>query len=302
MWKVFLIILFVFSAYKSISQPLGAESSDTSVVDSSAMLDSISLFTAYQLFYPQYFILPETHDRYYPFPSLMDPHLAEKWPVLYELRKDGSPLVRNTDKDFLLGFLTILALTLVTGLRMFPDALMPISWFTKKPSTYEERSRDDVSPVHLLFNLLFFCVLGLIIWFAYHHLLSYSSTPHQIPYFILLVAIVYGVKSIFYRSTGLLFGFKDTLIAYLQVVFKINRCLAVLLLPLVFWMIFSSPFWAKWALFCALGTISLFLGLRFYRGMQLSSKLISNRIHFLFYLCASELLPTLVLIKFLLNE
>lgn len=299
-WLLFVFIILL--CVKGSSQSLRDVSQDTVFVGSSFKADSIAFYQEVGQAMPAHFLLPGMHCRYFPFPCLLDPDLGNKWPWFVEVRKDGVPLKKNHANDWILLFLVFLALLSTLGLRIHPDVLQPIGWLFKKPSTYNERWRDDTQPVHVLFNLVFCCVIALVAWSTCHSFLNFKFQSSTIPAFIAVVALVYGVKSIFYRTTGLLFGFKDTLLAYLNIVFKINRCLALIMLPLVFWMFFSTPFWSKWALIVSISLFFVFLCLRFVRGMQLGSQLMASKIHFLFYLCASELLPTLVLIKFLLNE
>ncbi len=299
-WLTFVLLMLL--VFQGLSQPIESILQDSISTENAFKRDSVSFFSDAVRARPSYLLLPESHCRYFPIPSLLDPDLALRWPCFTQIRKDGIPLKRNLWKDWLMIFLILLALLASAGLRVHPDVLQPLTWLIKKPSTYTERWRDDIQPVHVLFNFIFFCVIALLAWFSCHRLLDYPFKESALPVFVLVVAAIYGAKSIFYRTTGLLFGFKEALLSYLNIVFKINRCLGLMLLPLVFWMFFSTPFWAKWSLFISIGLFFLFTGLRFVRGMQLGGQLMTSRIHFLFYLCASELLPTLVLIKFLLNE
>lgn len=258
-WLLF--ILFFFLVIQGKSQPSEPVIKDSAAIKEEFRADSSAFFSNHVQGFPAYMLLPEAHCRYYPFPSLLDPELAIKWPIVLELRKDGVPLKRDHWNDWLMVFLLIIAFLASAGLSIHTDVLQPLTWLIKKPSTYQERWRDDIQPVHILFNFVFCSVIGLVAWSASNVFLKYPLQTASIPVFITIVALVYVVKSVFYRTTGMLFGFKETLLAYLNIVFKINRCLALLILPLVFWMFFSTPFWSKWALMMAIGLFFCVLGI-----------------------------------------
>jgi hypothetical protein len=86
---------------------------------------------------------------------------------------------------------------------------------------------------------------------------------------------------------------------YLFNVFLVNKILAIALLPFTIFLAFPNPIWASYLLMTSVILIAASFIVRYIQSWKVSSASFKlSKFHFFTYLCASEILPLAVLIKF----
>jgi hypothetical protein len=114
------------------------------------------------------------------------------------------------------------------------------------------------------------------------------------------VSAVYFSKYLKLLGLGMFFPFKSQLNYYNYIISNGNRVLALLLTPLLFFMVYSPESIKFLALYAGLGILAVNFGYRYFRTAVASSDIImEHKIHFFIYLCAVELAPVLILLKLL---
>ena len=103
---------------------------------------------------------------------------------------------------------------------------------------------------------------------------------------------------------------KDLKTSYLEImiymiqfnVFLVNKILAVLLLPMIILLAFLDKSMYGTLLIISFSIISILYFNRYLRSWKIFNKFIEfSRFHFFLYLCASELLPMAVILKWLIR-
>ncbi len=116
------------------------------------------------------------------------------------------------------------------------------------------------------------------------------------------ITLLYLGKYYFYKLLGVLFGLRDQVSFYLTEVFLVNRVQAFVLLPVLAGLYFiphSSVYEVR-----SLALVLLGLGMlwRYINAIRFVRTEVSTHVlHFILYFCAVELIPTAVIVKFLLN-
>ena len=159
--------------------------------------------------------------------------------------------------------------------------------------------------------------------FSFSYFLLYLSFFLNAGIFIYLAANYFGANLpqnlgwVFLICLGvaLAFLFKHILLFFIQSVFPIGKeiklysfsimvfsiILGIVLLPINILAAFATEGLIKIAIWGGLGAILAFYLFRSLRGLSIGSRYImSHSFHFLLYLCAVEILPVVVLLKFIL--
>lgn len=114
------------------------------------------------------------------------------------------------------------------------------------------------------------------------------------------VSAVYFSKYLKLLGLGMFFSFKSQLNYYNYIISNGNRVLALLLTPLLFFMVYSPESIKLLSLYVGISILSLNFGYRYFRTAVASSDIImEHKFHFFIYLCAIELAPVLILFKLL---
>jgi hypothetical protein len=165
--------------------------------------------------------------------------------------------------------------------------------------------REDYSPfkrVSVLLSIIFVLVVAFLFFKLnqlYGSVLEQNSSLFQYLFFVMVVVVVYTIKFIvmnfvsFLTDTSHLFG------EYINNTLIINQSIGLLLFPVII-LAELSPVNPLWLVFPSVLFLVLGYLLRLYRGFLFAG--IEEGIGFLqlfVYLCALEILPLLVLIKFL---
>lgn len=156
---------------------------------------------------------------------------------------------------------------------------------------------------NLLLDLFFSVSLGCYIYFALNHLIGLQQIttygqPIIIGLFILSIIGIYMARFLFLKFTGWAFDIQETMSHYSFNIFLVNKVLGIILLPFNFILAFGQGTWVQVALFISLIIIAILLANRYIRsGNTFRYFLTYSKLHFFLYLCASEILPLVLLIK-----
>ncbi len=124
----------------------------------------------------------------------------------------------------------------------------------------------------------------------------------QFIFFAVLVSLVYTFKYLFSMMIAYIIDATDLVKEYMFNVSIFSQVLGVALFPFIVAMQYSK-YQVEWFLYPALVIYLAFYAFRFVRGFTISGLEQGVGIFYIFlYLCALEILPLLVLIKFLLNS
>ncbi len=217
-----------------------------------------------------------------------------------------SPSIVRFDSTATFYFLLFLSLYLGLLRQAYPRFLPALLRAYRGGAGGARFGKEDPSSTlpAMLMNLLFVLVAAAFIvqsirGFAPHWVAD-EKLGQAYLFFSLGILLVYLVKFLFLRFSGWVFQVQTLTRHYLYQVFLANKSMTLILLPASFGLAFAQPglrapiFWLSISLVCLL-VIN-----RYTRSWQVMAPLVRrNRFHFFTYLCASEILPTAVILKLL---
>lgn len=201
-------------------------------------------------------------------------------------------------------------LFLAVGIMMVLKATMPARALRVLNAAYSlqvarQIERENYGPfkrLSILLNLVFVLVFAFLLYKLnrlFGAVLNEQSSFFQYLFFVMLVLLVYTVKFVTVYILGFITETRAVIDEYINNTLIINQSVGVILLPVMI-MAELSPFNPEWLVFPSVLFIVLGYVLRLYRGFLFSGVEQGMGILQLFvYLCTLEILPLLVLIKFL---
>ena len=155
----------------------------------------------------------------------------------------------------------------------------------------------------LLLNILFLLTGALYIDFLlqHYHLIPEHEFWLFFFYSFIFLAVIYLIKFLSLKLSGLIFNISDTTNAYIFIVFMINKIIGICLLPCLILLAFSDH--AIYLVTYTLAYTGIFtlIAYRFFLSYGLVRNQIRlNPFHFFLYLCAFEIVPLLLIYKLLL--
>lgn len=131
-------------------------------------------------------------------------------------------------------------------------------------------------------------------------ILNDNSHLQQYLFFVLVISLIYLVKFIANYILAYISSNNELGKEYLFNVFVFSQTIGIIIFPLIICLQFSK-YPTEWFLYPSLIICAGFYGLRMFRGFIISATEQNIGILYIFlYLCALEILPMLVLAKFLL--
>jgi hypothetical protein len=229
------------------------------------------------------------------------------------VQSKGSPLIFKIeqrfslpDKDFL--FYLVIGLLLFYGLinniypQYFPKLFSQFSQSSLRMLQNREQLLQN-SVASLILNISFvlsFSLMSTLLIFN-NHLLPISFWQAYL-YICLFFTFLYLGKFICLELVGYIFNSRELISTYVFVVFMINKVLGILLLPFVLILAFAKPAYYSIAIGgAAILTVLLFLYRYLFSLTSVRNKLHISSFHFFLYLCAFEILPLLILYKFIVQ-
>jgi hypothetical protein len=144
-----------------------------------------------------------------------------------------------------------------------------------------------------LLNLNFIFVFSLFILMIFR-LLSLGYFDHSLKDYLLiicLVSFIVLVRFLIFYSTAYVFKWMPAVHAHLHVNYLINKNLGLLLLPIVFIAIYTTPLYSKIMLIIGIILVIIFTVFRLIRGFQIILRNGILLFYAILYLCTLELLP-----------
>lgn len=155
----------------------------------------------------------------------------------------------------------------------------------------------------VLLGIGFILVAAFLIQFTNNYfglILHNYSHLQQYSFFVMILSLVYLIKFLANYILAFISSNNELSKEYLFNVFVFAQTIGIVIFPLIVCLQFTK-YPAEWFLYPALIICAGFYGLRMFRGFIISTAEQSIGILYIFlYLCALEILPLLVLIKFLL--
>lgn len=157
--------------------------------------------------------------------------------------------------------------------------------------------------VSILLGISFILVIAFLVQFVNEYfglILSDYSQLKQFLFFTLIISLMYLIKFIANYILAFITSNEELGKEYLFNVYVFSQTIGIVLFPIVICLQFTK-YPVEWFLYPALIICGGFYALRMFRGFVISTSEQNIGILYIFlYLCALEILPLLVLIKFLL--
>jgi len=211
--------------------------------------------------------------------------------------EDRPNVLRELDWFFIISLIFLLLLALIKL-----NFRKPITLFYKelvgshKPHAY----KNDLSQTRFAFLPLVICaciVFSLAFYVAFNQLSKQENIPILLWTFIMVMLFLL-IRSFLLRIVGLLFKMKNIIFEWENLTTVLNFISAILCFPFVFIAYYYS---SSILLTLAFIIFSIAFLLRFVRGWTIFQKGLRWYEYFL-YLCTIEILPILMLLKFVTNR
>ena len=155
----------------------------------------------------------------------------------------------------------------------------------------------------LFFNLFYILSGGVYIFFLLAHfkLISHNYNWMLLAGCIMVLGLVYLVKFSTLKFTGWITGYVEETDTYIFIIFLINKIIGICVMPFVIIMVLAAPALADSSAYISLLIVVFLLLLRFFRAYGLlQNKLKISKLHFFLYIAGAEIIPLLLLYKWLL--
>ncbi len=162
---------------------------------------------------------------------------------------------------------------------------------------YREQKKSGASYYYILY-FVFAVNAGLFLYF----LLSSTLFDRGMPMLwkcVILIGIIYTVRHLFMQYLAYVYPFQKELEQYTFTILIFNIFLGLLLLPINVFIAFSPEPIYTFFLYTGLFVVLIVYIFRQLRGVFISNRLLfHNKFYFLLYLCAVEIAPMLLLVKY----
>jgi len=210
------------------------------------------------------------------------------------------------DKDFLfysiIGLLFLYAFVINIYPQYFPKLFSQFSQSSLRMMQNREQLLQN-SFASLIMNVCFilsFSLMATLLIFN-KHLLPLSFWQGYF-YICMFFTFLYLGKYLCLVIAGYTFNTRDLVNTYIFVVFMINKVLGILLIPFILILAFAKPVYYPIAIIGAGGLSVLLILYRYLFSLtSVRNKLHISSFHFFLYLCAFEILPLLLLYKFIVQ-
>ncbi len=235
---------------------------------------------------------------------LAHPFFGNKY-VIYNIEHTHNILDKTNNFYLLLFLCLLLGLIRYRDRRYFQNLWR--AFINPTLSNRQLRDQLESTPLpNLLTNIFFAASVG-----AYIYYVGVITMPQRsviVAPSILVISLVLGVTGIYIikygtiKFAGWVFRVEGVTDQYLFNVFLINKIIGIILLPFIILLAFANAKYSQSIISVSFILIFALLINRYVRSWQAFSTFFKySKFHFFTYLCASELLPTAVLMKLLVQ-
>lgn len=222
--------------------------------------------------------------------------------------RDGYIAFRErANKDSLFYLITLLLFMLAVIRVGFPTYFNRLFRFYFQTSLRQKQTRDRLLADQLAaigLNLLFFIVMGTYVtllarwrgWYVGNFWILWSAATG-------FLCLIYAGKYLFLQLAGWIFNSREAMRSYIFVVFLVNKTAAVLVLPLLILVAFSSPEIVESAF--TIGLILIIAAFVYRYAVSFAiirNKMALNAFHFFLYFMSLEVIPLLIILKLLFRK
>ena len=225
-------------------------------------------------------------------------HVESTSPIKIPLAAGG-----KTKNQSLFLFLMLIAATILTTLTissnksLVNNILRAVLNDNYLNLMYREQKKTGTFHYYILY-FVFAVNGGLFLYFLLSRMVLNEAIP-MLWRCVLLISIIYSLRHLFMSYIAFVYPFEKEAEQYAFTILIFNIFLGLLLLPINVFIAFSPEAISTFFLYGGLAIILIVYIFRQLRGMFISSRLlINNKFYFLLYLCAVEIAPVLLLIKY----
>lgn len=209
----------------------------------------------------------------------------------------------SSGKNPLFLFLMLIAATLLTTLtissnkNLVNNILRAVLNDNYLNLMYREHKKSGSIHYYILY-FVFAVNAGLFLYFALMKTVMSDGMP-VLWRCVSLVALIYLVRHVFLNYLSYVYPFQKEVEQYSFTILIFNIFLGLVLLPVNVFLAFSPENIAKFFLYAGLIFLAIVYIFRQLRGVFISSRLLfNNKFYFLLYLCAVEIAPIVILLKY----
>lgn len=279
-------------AFDTITQKADTLKIDSAKVDSTKLIakDTVKLITK-----PA--VTKKPVDTFY-FKLLNNPYLKTKGKPLYFVVSERQRNSKDEVFYVLSGLLLCLALVRLAFSRYFSN----IFRLFFQPTFRQKQTREQLlqgSFPSLLLNLFFNLSCGTYISFLLlHYHLTQLNFWWLFLYSTATLLVLYTGKFVLLTLAGWVFDVKEATETYLFAVYLINKILGVVLIPFILIIAFSQTAITTVAItLSVLIIVALFIYRYIVSFVPVGREVKVNLLHFVFYICAFEIIPLLLIYK-----
>jgi hypothetical protein len=162
---------------------------------------------------------------------------------------------------------------------------------------YREQKKSGAFHYYILY-FVFAVNAGLFLYFLLSRMVLNSGMP-MLWRCMVLVGIIYATRHLFMSYLSHVYSFQKELEQYAFTILIFNIFLGLILLPINVFVAFCPEPISTFFLYGGLAIVLIVYIFRQLRGVFISSRLLfNNKFYFLLYLCAVEIAPVLLLVKY----
>jgi hypothetical protein len=151
-------------------------------------------------------------------------------------------------------------------------------------------------------NIVFYVNSALILFLIiqrYNFNIYFENALLQLLVLFVGIPLFFNTRIIMYRFVGWVTKHVELQLEYLSYWMILNKLFGLLLIPFLFLMLYLPQEYQVWTIYAGLGLYSILFLAKLFRGLQISIKNNISLFSIILYLCALEILPVGMLIKYL---
>lgn len=221
-----------------------------------------------------------------------------------KIPEKGSPKPRKQENKTGVFFISILLLFVFAGVRLMFSHQFAGSLDVIKNMNQKRKAQTETDNISLLsFYALFLITAG---YMAYSYLAHYKEYFTHLPAIagilicIAFVTVLFVAKIVFMYLVAWTFDKRSQLSQYFLNISIIYKLASIILFPLSILMLIASDTLSVFLLKAALTLCAIVMLSRYIRNIGLIKKLLTvHFLHFIMYLCAFEIIPLMVVFKWM---